>query len=89
MTAKRFQYNVNKNCIEYDDKKFVAYVNSIDGFRIANKLNILLKENEQLKSSNMEYEDALARLEEKNEKLTNELKNLRRLSNELYMEGLE
>lgn len=45
---KRFQYNVNKNCIEYDDN-FVAYVNSVDGFRIANKLNCLEKENEQLK----------------------------------------
>ena len=48
MTEKQFQYNVNKNTIEQDGK-FVAYVNSIDGVRIANKLNVLQKENEQLK----------------------------------------
>ena len=48
MTEKRFQYNVNKNTIEQDGK-FVAYVNSVDGVRIANKLNVLQKENEQLK----------------------------------------
>lgn len=48
MTEKRFQYNVNKNSIE-ENGKFVAYVNSVDGVRIANKLNILQKENEQLK----------------------------------------
>lgn len=49
MTAKRFIYNVNKNCIECDGK-FVAYVNSVDGFRIANKLTTLAEENEHLKS---------------------------------------
>lgn len=48
MTKKRFQYNVNKNCIEYDGK-FVAYLNSVDGFRIANYWNTLYKENEELK----------------------------------------
>lgn len=48
MTEKRFQYNVNKNCIEYDGK-FVAYLNSIDGCRIANYWNTLYKENERLK----------------------------------------
>jgi len=51
MTEKRFQYNVNKNTIEQDGK-FVAYVNSVDGVRIANKLNVFQKENEQLKSDN-------------------------------------
>ena len=51
MTTKRFQYNVNKNCIECDGK-FVAYLNSIDGCRIANKLTVLTEENEQLKSKN-------------------------------------
>lgn len=45
-----FQYNVNKNTIEQDGK-FVAYVNCVDGFRIANKLNALQKENEKLKQS--------------------------------------
>lgn len=48
MTEKRFQYNVNKNTIEQDGK-FVAYMNSVDGVRIANKLNVLQNENEQLK----------------------------------------
>ena len=48
MTEKRFQYNVNKNTIEQDGK-FVAYMNSVDGVRIANKLNVFKKENEQLK----------------------------------------
>ena len=46
--TKRFSYNVNKNCIEYDGK-FVAYLNSIDGCRIANYWNGLYKENEQLR----------------------------------------
>lgn len=49
MTKKQFTYNVNKNCIECNGK-FVAYVDSIDGFRIANKMNVLQKENEQLKA---------------------------------------
>ena len=48
MTEKRFQYNVNKNTIE-ENGKFVAYMNCVDGGRIAKKLNILQKENEQLK----------------------------------------
>ena len=45
---KRFQYNVNKNTIEQNGK-FVAYMNSVDGARITNKLNELADENEQLK----------------------------------------
>jgi len=56
MTEKRFQYNVNKNTIE-ENGEFVAYVNSVDGFRIANKLTTLAKENEQLKQSYKEFED--------------------------------
>ena len=44
-----YYYNVNKNTIECDGK-FVAYLNSVDGFRIANKLTVLEKENEQLKA---------------------------------------
>ena len=77
----KYQYNVNKNTIECDGY-FVAYVNSLDGFRIANKLTVLAEENEQLKNENKEMQDYLARLEE-------ELRNLRRLSNELYMEQNE
>ena len=64
MTEKRFQYNVNKNTIEQDGK-FVAYMNSVDGVRIANKLNVLQNENEQLKSEIKDLNDVLARYEEK------------------------
>lgn len=53
-----FTYNVNKNCIECDGK-FVAYLNSIDGFRIANKLSVLTEENEQLKQTNQKLYDKL------------------------------
>ena len=47
MTEKRFQYNVNKNSIEYDEKHF-AYCNGGQS-KIAKKLNVLQKENEELK----------------------------------------
>ena len=47
MTKKRFQYNVNKNSIECDGKHF-AYCNG-EQSKIAKKLNVLQKENEQLK----------------------------------------
>ena len=47
----KYQYIVNKNSIE-ENGKFVAYLNSVDGFKIANKLNVLSKENEQLKQQN-------------------------------------
>ena len=53
MTEKRFYYNVNKNCIEYDGE-FVAYLNSRDGCRIANYWNGLYKENEQLRKQREE-----------------------------------
>lgn len=46
----KYKYNVNKNCIETDTGDFIAYLNSIDGFRIANKLTVLEKGNEQLKN---------------------------------------
>ena len=47
MTEKRFQYNVNKNSIEYDGKHF-AYCNG-EQSKIAKKLNVLQKESEKLK----------------------------------------
>ena len=47
MTEKRFQYNVNKNSIEYNKKHF-AYCN-VEQNKITNKLNKLNDENEQLK----------------------------------------
>jgi len=94
MTEKRFQYNVNKNTIE-ENGEFVAYVNSVDGFRIANKLTTLAKENEQLKQSYKEFEDecqstfnAMSRkqndLYRKNFKLKEENERLRRCINEIY-----
>ena len=58
MTEKRFQYNVNKNTIEQNGK-FVAYMNSVDGVRIANKLNVFQMENEQLKKENLDLLEEL------------------------------
>ena len=55
---KQFQYNVNKNIIEQDGK-FVAYMNCVDGVRIANKLNVFQKENEQLKKENLDLSEEL------------------------------
>jgi len=46
---------------------------------------LLEKENEQLKSSNMEYEDALARLEEKNEQLKQENREYKALLQDMGM----
>lgn len=50
MTEKRFQYNVNKNSIEYNEKHF-AYCNGEQN-KIANKLNELTEENNDLKKEN-------------------------------------
>ena len=61
MTEKRFQYNVNKNTIEQDGK-FVVYMNSVDGVRIANKLNVLQNENEQLRQRNTNQYNQLTEL---------------------------
>ena len=66
MTEKRFQYNVNKNTIEQDGK-FVVYMNSVDGVRIANKLNVLQNENEQLKKENKKLNCIIKQLEAKYE----------------------
>lgn len=49
MTEKRFQYNVNKNSIEYDGKHF-AYCN-VEQNKIANKLNELAEENITIKKT--------------------------------------
>ena len=57
---KRFQYNVNKNIIEQNGK-FVAYMNSVDGARIANKLNELAEENDQLKQDKTNLHRAMGR----------------------------
>ena len=58
MTEKRFNFNVNKNCIEYEGKHF-AYCNGEQN-KITNKLNELAEENEQLKFENNELKCALA-----------------------------
>lgn len=47
MTAKRFQYNVNKNSIEQNGKHF-AYCNG-EQTKIAKKLNELHEENQELR----------------------------------------
>ena len=47
MTKKRFQYNVNKNSIEYNKKHF-AYCNGEQN-KIAKALNELAEENQRLK----------------------------------------
>ena len=93
---KRFQYNVNKNTIEYDGK-FVAYVMNVDGYRIANKMNILLKENEQLKQTNQELNDELQKtmgylalksgIEKENEQLKKRLIKLKEENAELKDEN--
>ena len=78
--TKRYVYNVNKNTIECDGK-FIAYVNSVDGFRIANKLTVLSEENEQLK---FELKECLEHklfsrreLEKENEQLKKEVNELK------------
>ena len=56
-----FQYNVNKNSIEYDGKHF-AYCN-VEQNKIANKLNELAEENKalkkQLQSEHQQLENAI------------------------------
>lgn len=55
---------------------------------VVNFLNELHEENEALKSSNLEYEDALGRLEEENEQLKNKIDVLED-DNETYHKSLE
>ena len=77
-----FEYNVNKNTIE-ENGEFVAYLNSVDGFRIANKLTALEKENEQLKST-------IAQLIEQNRKNNDLLlSDIRILEKALWCSGCE
>lgn len=77
-----FEYNVNKNTIE-ENGEFVAYLNSVDGFRIANKLTALEKENEQLKST-------IAQLIEQNRKNNDLLlSDIRILEKALWCGGCE
>ena len=49
MAKKDFVYNINKNVIEKNER-FFAYLDIIDAQRIVKELNILYKENQQLKA---------------------------------------
>ena len=57
MTEKRFNFNVNKNCIEYEGKHF-AYCNGEQN-KIANKLNELHGENSKFKNEISSINDLL------------------------------
>ena len=90
MTEKRFvEAYAGKNI-----KKLIG-IKDIETNRVCVTIeeNILLlnevnEENEQLKSSNLEYEDALGRLEEENERLENKIDVLED-DNETYHKSLE
>lgn len=75
MTEKQFQYNVHKNSIEYDGKHF-AYCNWQQG-KIANKLNMLNKENEQLKADNNRLVNETAKVVAEHQKKVLDLINKR------------
>ena len=62
-----------KNERNYFERKKTEYLVSLNGCRLMNA---------QLKSSNMEYEDALARLEEKNEQLKQTMQEVAELLSE-------
>ena len=63
MTEKRFQYNVNKNSIEYNEKHF-AYCNGEQN-KITDKLNELTEEKEICKQAYREIkEDAIRKTRE-------------------------
>lgn len=80
MTEKRFVYIEHKGADYILDTPnweldFIEMLgDTLEAEEIVDLLNDLTEENEQLKSSNLEYEDALARFEEKNQQLKKELK---------------
>ncbi len=95
MTEKRFQYNVNKNSIEYNEKHF-AYYNGEQN-KIANKLNELAEENDNitlLAQHNYEeskriinrYVDKIKELKKKNKELKAENEQLKQLLLQFYTE---
>lgn len=93
MTEKGYVYNVSKNTIEYNGK-FIAYINSVDAYRIANKLNSLAEENEQLKAEAEVYnEDAMSyqtlyeQQVEKNKKLNQKLNIPEEQIDEVVLDG--
>lgn len=97
MTKKTFQYNVNMNSIEYNKKHF-AYCN-VEQNKIANKLNELAEENQDLKSFNKDLAENLSvcanariskdnrieRLEKENKKLKEENTRLQQCINKIYI----
>ena len=64
MTAKRFTNTDNGFIVDYESKQKV--LNLYDVVDVLNELN---DENQILKATNEEYEDALGRLEEENRHL--------------------
>lgn len=93
MTAKRFykQKSSIRDYMLYDEDREDAYFISCDEHTIdtlVNLLNELHKENNMLKSSNIEYEDIFGRLEEENEKLKKHIEEHsidERLLDDLYL----
>ena len=75
---KRFQYNVNKNSIEYDGKHF-AYCNGEQN-KIANKLDELAEENKDNKAM-IEF------LNIENNQIMNELKTRTQIQHQLEEEN--
>lgn len=63
MTEKRFNFNINKNQIEYDGR-FFAYINIVDAQRIVNKLNVFLMEKRDLEKENKELKQEVDELRE-------------------------
>lgn len=68
MTSDKYQIKENDFCVEILDNYIPMHYSTI-----VNRLNEQHEENQALKSSNMEYEDALGRLEEENQRLKQEV----------------
>ena len=87
MTEKRFTINTIDGSIDLrDNGKVMTYKETVD------LLNMLHEENTNLKFELDLCKNPLysrRKLEEENEQLKQELKNLRKLVNEMYMEGSE
>ena len=62
---------------------------SLSNDEVVELLNMLHEENILLEQSKMEMANSLGRAIDENEQLKKELKNLRKLVNEMYMEGSE
>ena len=78
MTEKRYYIGNGDNCTICDSNKGGSdFFNMLTQFQAVDKLNELSEENDQLKSTNMEMEDYLARLEESNINLRIKLQKIR------------